>query len=103
MRVRCRALFPGLILVCSFAWGMERRLLLAGGRPAVGSQVSIPGVSGSARADQHGRFLIGKRVEPPFTLVVIGARGEIYPPVIVDELPASGVLDIHLESFLHEF
>src|SRR5687768_6256392 len=103
MRVRFRSVLPALLfLVSSAGWSMEGRLLLPGGKPASGSQVTIPGVPGSARADHQGRFVIGTRVEPPFTMIVIGTRGEIYPPVIVTALPQSGTLDIHLEPTLRE-
>jgi hypothetical protein len=85
------------------ALAMEGRVFRPDGEPAAGSRVSMPGLSGSMRTDQHSRFALGEAARVPFTLVVIGAGGEIYPPVTVTELPADGMLDIKLEPTVREF
>ena len=79
----------------------EVRLMMPEGRAAAGSQVSIVGVPGSIRADREGRITIPKTVKPPVTLVIIGARGEIFPPVTIEEFAGTPRL-IRLEPALRE-
>jgi outer membrane receptor protein involved in Fe transport len=90
-----------LLLAARAAAAWDGVLLLPDGRPAADSHISISGVTGSARADAQGRFVLhGERV--PLTLIVIGPRGEIYPPMTVTEIPSGGPLTIQLEAVLQE-
>ncbi|HEX6178884.1 MAG TPA: TonB-dependent receptor, partial [Thermoanaerobaculia bacterium] len=100
-RLLAATVLAGAVPLC--AMGATRgRLLLPEGKPAAGSQVSIPGIAGSVRADANGNFVIDHRARVPFVLVVIGARGEIYPPVRIDELVAGQTLVVQLEPTLRE-
>lgn len=49
-----------------------------------GAQISIVQQSGSARTDADGRFEITPDPQLPATLIVIGSRGEIYPPIYLE-------------------
>src|SRR6185436_260383 len=76
-------------------------LLLPDGRPAADSDVSISGLAGSARTDAQGRFTLrGEQV--PLTLIVVGPRGEIHPPVTLTEIPSAGAVTIRLEPMMRE-
>jgi outer membrane receptor protein involved in Fe transport len=90
-----------LLIAPAVSAAVEARLILPDGKPAAGCQISIPGAPGSVRANGEGRFTLPERAEPPLTLVIMGARGEIFPPVHITE-KASGVLDIHLQPVLRE-
>lgn len=76
------------------AAALRGTVLLPDGSPAAQSQVSVVGVSGSVRADRNGRFELASPPQPPFTLLVIGARGEIYTPVDVSRVPAELVINL---------
>lgn len=51
-----------------------------------GAQISVVDQSGSARTDAAGRFTIAPDPNVPATLVVIGSRGELFPPIYLDAL-----------------
>ena len=53
-----------------------------------GAQISIVQQSGSARTDAEGRFSIVPDPKLPATLIVVGSRGEIFPPLYVQSLEA---------------
>src|SRR5688500_9924953 len=90
-----------LLLAARAAAAWDGVLLLPDGRPAADSNVSISGVTGAALTDAQGRFVLhGERV--PLTLIVVGPRGEIYPPVTVTEIPSGEPLTIRLEPVLSE-
>jgi len=94
--------FAAIILLLPSIASAQGRLLLPSGKPAAGSQVSIPGIPGSVRAGSNGEFVIDERARVPFVLVVIGAGGEIYPPVSVGELIPNQPLIVQLEPTLRE-
>jgi outer membrane receptor protein involved in Fe transport len=94
-------ILAALLLAPQWAAAWEGVLLMPDGRPAVDSHISIPGLAGSARTDAQGRFTFAGGI-PPFTVIVVGTRGEIYPAVTVTSLPASGPLTIQLEPGLRE-
>src|SRR5688572_2337613 len=79
-------------------WGFEARLLSAQGKPIVGAQVSIVGRSGSVRTDVAGRFTLNPDPLLPATLIVIGSRGEVFPPLRLTELSS----EIRLDSAFRE-
>ena len=76
--------------------------MLPGGKPAAGSQISIAGLPGSTRADANGEFVIDERARVQFVLVVVGARGEIYPPIQIAELSSARTIEVRLEPTLRE-
>ncbi len=94
-------LFPFLFLLASPLFALEGTILLPDGRPAAGAQVSVVGRSGSARADGAGAFRIEPDPSYPATLVVTGARGEVYPPIAIRTRPAAGVA-LRLEPAFQE-
>lgn len=94
-------IFAVLLFLPQLAAAWDGVLLLPDGTPAADSQVSIPGVAGSARTDAQGRFtLANDRV--PLTLIAVGPRGEIYPAVTVTEIPTGGAVTVRLEDVLRE-
>lgn len=81
-------LFVALSANLAGATPLKGRVVLPDGSPAAQCQVSLVGHSGSVRADQQGRFELAVPA-PPFTLLIIGARGEIYTPVEVSSAQGS--------------
>lgn len=49
-----------------------------------GAQISIVQQSGSARTDAQGHFSITPDPKLPATLIVVGSRGEIFPPIYLE-------------------
>jgi outer membrane receptor protein involved in Fe transport len=90
-----------LLLLPRTAAAWDGVLLLPDGRPAADSQISIPGLPGSARTDAQGRFTLGGN-QAPLTLIAVGPRGEIYPAITITEIPRDGALTIQLENVLRE-
>lgn len=84
-------LLPLLVLLASPLFALEGTILLPDGRPAAGAQVSVVGRARSARTDTAGAFRIEPDPAYPATLVVTGARGEVYPPIALDGKPAGPV------------
>ncbi|HEX6159579.1 MAG TPA: TonB-dependent receptor plug domain-containing protein, partial [Thermoanaerobaculia bacterium] len=70
-------------------FAFESRLLDASGKPVAGAQISVVGQTGSARTDSDGRFTLAPDPPLPATLIVLGTRGEIYPPIYLDQLTPS--------------
>jgi iron complex outermembrane receptor protein len=62
------------------------RLLDPSGKPVAAAQVSVVGASGSVRTNAEGRFTITPDPALPATLIIVGSRGELYPPVYLDSL-----------------
>lgn len=79
-----------LVLTAASLSGFEGRLLLAPERPAAGFQVAILGSALTARTGVDGRFVID--ASPPFTIVAIGPRGEIYHPVEITAATAGAIV-----------
>jgi iron complex outermembrane receptor protein len=63
------------------AFPLDSRLVDSSGRPVAGAQVSVVDQPGTSRSDSQGRFTLAPDPRLPATLLVIGSRGEIYPPV----------------------
>lgn len=84
-----------LLSAASNAAGFHGTILLPDGAPAAQAQISVVGHSGSTRTDPHGRFEIATPPPPPFTLLVIGAHGEIYNSI--DVVRITEELTIRLE------
>lgn len=77
-------LFVLLLFAASNALAFEARLLDPAGNPVAGAQISVVDQTGSARTDSDGRFRLAPPPRFPATLLVVGSRGEIFPPIYVD-------------------
>lgn len=62
---------------------LDARLLDKNGQPLAGVHVSVAGRTGAVRTDSDGRFRILPDPALPATLIIVGTRGEIYPPLVV--------------------
>ena len=80
-----RALFV-LLFLSTNIFAFESRLVDPSGRPVAGAQISVVDQSGNARTDADGRFTITPDPKLPATLVIIGSRGEIFPPIYIESL-----------------
>lgn len=92
------------LLIAAFAsplCAFDGRLTDAGGRPLAGAYVSLAGRPGAVRTDAEGRFRIVPDPQPRSALIVVGARGEIYPPVIIPSI-SGGTHDLRVEPALQE-
>ncbi|HSN69202.1 MAG TPA: TonB-dependent receptor plug domain-containing protein, partial [Thermoanaerobaculia bacterium] len=94
-------LVPFLLLLTSPLLALDGTILLPDGRPAAGAQVSVVGRSGSARTDAEGGFRIEPDPSYPATLVVTGARGEVYAPFVIARNPGA-TLELRLEPAFQE-
>lgn len=91
------AVFLFLVLAAA-AQAFEGRLLLPGGAPAAGFQISVTGFPVSATVGPEGRFRIVPSPPLPFRLVAISPSGEVFPPLEVAVLPASGETELTLAA-----
>ncbi|HYO78112.1 MAG TPA: TonB-dependent receptor, partial [Thermoanaerobaculia bacterium] len=92
MRRRAFLLFIAAILSTS-AFAFESRLVTTDGKPVAGAQVSVVDQNGVARTDAEGRFTFTPDPQLPATLIVIGSRGEIFPPIRIESLASELRLD----------
>ena len=91
------ALFPA-------AWGIafEGLILLPGGAPAAGAEVSILGFAGVQRTDAAGRFEWKPTPVPPFEVFVVLPGGRYMRPVRVETIPESGFVKIEVGPLISE-
>lgn len=76
---------PFLVLfLAPSLYAFQSRLVNADGRPVAGAQISVVDGKGTARTDAEGRFNIVPDPQLPATLIVVGSRGELYPPLYVE-------------------
>ncbi len=91
-----------LLLLLSFLavplFALDGRLLDKDGQPLGGVQVSVAGRSGAVRTDADGRFRILPDPELPATLIIVGTRGEIFPPLVVSDTAT----DLRVEEAFQE-
>lgn len=73
--------FLSLSFAVSSLLGFEARLVDAAGAPVAAAQVSVVDTKGTARTDADGRFTLVPDPQLPATLIVVGSRGEVYPPL----------------------
>lgn len=73
-----------LLILSTPAAAFESRLLDSTGRPLPFAQISVVDQRGSARTDADGRFTLTPDPEFPATLIIVGSRGELFPPVAID-------------------
>jgi outer membrane receptor protein involved in Fe transport len=85
-----------LLFLPAWAYAFEGRLVLAGGAPAAGYQVSVVGLPVSVTAGPEGRFRILPTPTLPFRLIAISPAGEVFPAVEVTALPESGEAELVL-------
>ncbi|HYC59084.1 MAG TPA: TonB-dependent receptor [Thermoanaerobaculia bacterium] len=68
------------------------------GKPIAGAQISVVDQRSTARTDSDGRFTLLPDPQLPATLIVVGSRGELYPPIPLTQPSA----EIRLESAYRE-
>lgn len=76
----------------------ESRLVDTTGKPVAGAQISVVDQGGEARTNGEGRFTLVPDPRLPATLIVVGSRGELFPPIYLDELRS----EIRLEPAYRE-
>jgi iron complex outermembrane receptor protein len=74
------------VLLATPAFAYTARLVDFDGKPVAGAQISIVQQSGSARTDAEGNFSFTPDPQLPATLIVVGSRGEIFPPIYLETL-----------------
>jgi outer membrane receptor protein involved in Fe transport len=89
-------LAPSALLGPSALLALEGRLLLPGGEPASGYQVSVVGQTVSVTTNQDGRFRIFPDPPVPFLLIATGPAGEVSAPMEVPRIPESGAVELEI-------
>ena len=86
------------------AWGFafEGIIVLPGGAPAAGAEVSILGLSGIQRTDAAGRFEWKPAPAPPFEVLIVLPGGRYTRPVRVETIPESGPVKIEVGPVISE-
>src|SRR5688572_24150756 len=82
-----------LLLLATNAFAFESRLFSPEGKPIAGAQISVVDQRSTARTDAEGRFTLVPDPQLPATLIVVGSRGELYPPIHLPQLVAEIRLD----------
>ena len=77
---------------------LEGRVVFPDGSPVAGAQVLILGQSSSTRTDSGGNFSWHPGPKVPFEVQVILANGHYTLPVLVEEIPTMGPLEVHVSS-----
>lgn len=103
LRTRAACLAAAAALLPA-AWGLafEGRIVLPGGAPAAGAEVSILGLSGVQRTDAAGRFEWKPTPAPPFEVFVVLPGGRYMRPVRVETMPESGLVTIEVGPLVSE-
>lgn len=71
-------------------------------QPIANAEVSILGLHGLARTDAGGRFVWKPEPVPPFEVLVVLPGGRYMKPVLIERLPADGVLAIEVTPLVEE-
>jgi hemoglobin/transferrin/lactoferrin receptor protein len=101
--VAMAAVFVALLVSAQAALCLEVRVVyLETGEPVAGAEVSILGRPGVARTDADGRFAWKPEPVPPFEVLVILPGGRYLKPVLVESLPARGVLVVEVGPLVEE-
>ncbi|MEO8379202.1 MAG: TonB-dependent receptor [Acidobacteriota bacterium] len=90
-----------LLLTAVPLLAFDGRLIDRNGRPLAGVYVTVAGRNGSVRTDSEGRFHLLPDPEVPATLIVVGTRGEIYPPLTVATL-GDGMQELSVDPGFQE-
>lgn len=72
------------------------------GQPVARAEVTILGRPGAVRTDADGRFVLKPAPPVPFEVLVILPGERLTRPVLVEQLPASGVLEIAVAPVVEE-
>ena len=88
--------FAILAALPALAW--EGRLLDSAGNPVAGAQIAVVDREATVRTDSEGRFSFPAAPELPVQLIVVGSRGELYPPIHLESHPA----ELRLEEVYRE-
>lgn len=72
------------------------------GAPVAGAEVTIVGLTGSARSDADGRFTWRPDPRPPFTVLIVLADGRVAKPIYVETADWSAVLTLVVEAAVTE-
>ena len=73
-----------MLFCASSAFAFESRLVDTTGKPIAGAQVSVVDQHGTSRTNAGGRFLLNPDPKLPATLLIVGSRGELFPPIYLD-------------------
>jgi outer membrane receptor protein involved in Fe transport len=99
MRVLIAALF--LCFVTS-AEAFQGRIVDAQGQPVAGAEITILGRAGESRTDADGRFTFVPDPPTPFEILVIAPGGVFMKPILVEQLPPGGVLELTVAPLVNE-
>jgi outer membrane receptor protein involved in Fe transport len=90
-----------VVLGATSAEALELRLVdKATGRPVAGAEVTIVGLTGSAKTDAEGKFSWTPDPRPPFVLLIVMPGGRLAKPVQITTL--AGAMDIAVEAAVSE-
>jgi outer membrane receptor protein involved in Fe transport len=90
-------------LGCVSAFGFEGRVIDARTElPIANAEVTIPGLSGSARTDAGGRFVWRPDPTPPFEILVLLPGGQVTKPMLVERSDWAAVLTVRVSTALQE-
>jgi outer membrane receptor protein involved in Fe transport len=91
------------LLHASAAFALDGRLVdLKTGAPIAGAEVTIVGLTGSARTDADGRFTWQPNPRPPFVILIVLPGGAVAKPVTVDRIDPAAVMTITVEAAVSE-
>jgi outer membrane receptor protein involved in Fe transport len=92
-----------LLAVATQAFALEGRVTdERTGRPVARAEVTILGRPGAVRTDADGRFVLKPAPSVPFELLVILPGEQLTRPVLVEQLPASGFLEVVVAPVVQE-
>jgi outer membrane receptor protein involved in Fe transport len=87
-----------LLLLSPVLHAFGSRLVDAQGRAVAGAEITVVDQQSGGRTDAAGRFTLVPAPRLPATLIVIGGRGELYPPIYLPSL----VPEVRLEQAYRE-
>src|SRR5687767_5778647 len=86
-----------LLTAATEVFALTGRVIAPNGVPMARAHVSVAGRPNTVTTDASGRFVIEPDPRPPFTIIVIGQRGEIYQPIEVNAITEAS-LEIQLNA-----
>ncbi len=90
---------PAILAFCLTlqpVWAVRGRVLGTDGNPLTDATVSILGHPGSVRTDGQGYFNWQPDPTPPFEIVVVLSNGRYTAPVLFNEIPGEGILEVRV-------
>lgn len=101
-RRQVRAFFPLIVLAYTFQVdAFDGRLTDMTGTPISDVHVTVAGRTGSVRTDIQGRFRILPDPELPATLIVVGGRGEVFPPLMIRSI-SEGTNEVRVDHLFQD-